>query len=292
MTAFVTYWDGAPFTHYEHLCINSFLDRGHSMEVASYGTLRNLPAGVRLLDAREFLPLDGLVQGLLDSSHYSKVSDILRYRLLADGTRTWVDVDVVLLKDDLPPGPSLFGMEDQHHANTAILRLDPHSALTARLIDETSGLDLEHVRGLPHGALSPVLLTRLVDELGLRANALARGVLYPIASRDLWRLFDPREREWCERAIADASTLHLWNEFLRRARLKERRPPRGSWLDRAMKDRGVASTGSVASLGWIRGPWRQQLPEPPPLSRCADLLARGRRVAGRLRRLLPRLLGR
>jgi hypothetical protein len=265
MSVFVTYWDGAPLSQYEQLCLRSFIQRGHSVELSTYHGVTGIPDGVTIRDARVHLPLDDDIALMLERQAYSKVSDILRYRLLDTAERTWVDVDIMLLAEELPTDLPLFGLEDDHHANTAVLRVVPDSALRDRLLSETHGLAVEDILSAEHGAYSPLLLTRLIDELGLRALALQPAILYPIASRDLWRLFDPEEREWCERSLSGAATLHLWNEFLRRADVKHRRPPRGSWLDRAMQAHGVPQHGEALRVPWVRGPWRQQLPEPPQI---------------------------
>lgn len=279
----MTYWDGAPLTHFEQLCLRSFLLRGHRVELASYGSPTNIPEGVELIDAREFLPCDATVTQLLDASAYSKISDVLRYRLLEDGARTWVDVDVMLLADDVPQSAPLFGLEDDHHVNTAVLRLGDPSGLTSRLLAETGDLDPEMTISAERSTWGPLLLTRLVDELDLRGRAQPVDVLYPIASRDLWRLFDPREVRWCEQALEGASTLHLWNEFLRRAALKDKRPARGSWLDRAMRGHGITTGGPRISVRWVRTEWRQQLPEPPQLTPRPTVRSILRRLARALR---------
>lgn len=284
MSTFVTYWDGAPLTHYERLCLRSFLVRGHTVELFSYLGVTGAPDGVTVRDARVFLPLDDDITMLLEQRAYSKISDILRYRLLDTPERTWVDVDIMLLADDAPADLPLFGLEDEHYTNTAVLRLASESELRHRLLSETSGLAVGDVLAAAHGAYSPLLLTRLVDDVGLRDLALPPEVLYPIASRDLWRLFDPKERAWCEDRLVGASTLHLWNEFLRRGDVKQRRPPRGSWLDRAMRAHDVHQDGETLHVGWVRGAWRQQLPEPPPL------FAPRRRLRSLPRRACRRLL--
>ena len=285
MTRFVTYWDGAPLTHYEQLCLRSFLARGHHVELASYGTPGNVPEDVEVIDACDFLPIDPTTAALLHVEAYSKISDILRYRLLADGTRTWIDVDVMLLADDVPTASPLFGLEDDHHVNTAILRLDRSSQLVERLLEETEGLDAEETVRAERSAWGPLLLTRLVDELGLRDRAQPIEVLYPVRSRDLWRLFDPSEIGWCDRTLEGASTLHLWNEFLRRAALKERRPARGSWLERAMRAHGVTPHGPRIAVRWVRADWRQQLPEPPLVVVRPTVRSILRRIVRAVRRL-------
>jgi hypothetical protein len=265
VTAFVTFWDGSPLTHFEMLCLASFLDRGHAVELYTY-TPFPLPArldGVLLKDAAEVLPRDAVVRAMLAKGQYSRVANLFRYRALGTPGRTWVDVDIYLLPSQLPPSEVLFGLEDDFYVNNAVLRLPPEHPLRVRLVQETSSLDPVSCTEGSHGTFGPRLLTDLVDELGLRSEAFKQTVLYPIASRDLWRLFDPRERTWCEMALETSSTLHLWNEFLRRADARGLRPARGSWLDRAMRRHGIEQPKLIASVKWVRGPLRQVLPDPP-----------------------------
>jgi len=266
VSTFVAYWDGAPLSAIEQLSLTSFVSRGHTVELYSYGTLSGVPDGVVRCDAASVLPRDGRTSALLDRRAYSKISDLLRYLLLVEPGRTWVDTDVILLADDVPSTSTLFGREDDVHVNGAILRLEPGSLLHRRLLEETAGLTAEELLSTPHGFPGPLLLTRVSEELDLKRLALQPEVLYPVASRDLWRLYDPRELAWCEQTLHGATTLHLWNEFLRRAELKDKRPPRGSWLDRSMRTHGVSMPSERIDVRWIRGPWRQMLPDPPPVA--------------------------
>jgi hypothetical protein len=293
MSTFVAYWDGGPLSAIEQLSLTSFVARGHAVELFSYGTPAGVPAGVTVRDAATVLPRDERTVALLERRAYSKISDLLRYLLLTEPGRTWVDVDVILLADDVPSTPTLFAREDDVHVNGAVLRLEPDSTLHRRLLEETVGLSAEELLSTPHGFPGPLLLTRVLDELDLKRLALPPEALYPVASRDLWRLYDPRERDWCDRTLRGATTLHLWNEFLRRADLKDKRPPRGSWLDRAMRTHGVTLPSAKVDLRWIRGPWRQMLPDPPPApAPRAPLRALPRRAARWLVRRLRTLLQR
>jgi len=265
MSEFVAYWDGGALSAYEQLSLLSFARRGHDVHLYGYSEPQGAPEGIILRDAAKVLPRDERTEALLEHRAFAKVSDLIRYSLLREPDRTWIDVDVILLQDDLPSGPSLFAREDAVHVNGAVLRLAPDSELLRRLLEETDGVPAETLLDADHGIIGPLLLTRVVGELGLNHLALPPAVLYPIASRDLWRMFDPHEVDWCNRALRGAASLHLWNEFIRRADLKGKRPPRGSWLHRAMCEYGVSMPRRGIDVKWIRGPWRQQLPEPPPL---------------------------
>jgi len=289
MSEFVAYWDGGALSAYEQLSLLSFARRGHDVHLYSYSEPAGVPSEIRLQDAADVLPRNGRTETLLRNGAYSKISDLLRYELLREAGRTWIDVDVILLQDDVPHGEMLFAREDAVHVNGAVLRLDPGSELLRRLLEETRVLSAETLLATAHGFPGPLLLTSVIQELELGHLALPPEALYPVPSRDLWRLFDPRETDWCWRTLKDASTLHLWNEFIRRADLKGKRPPRGSWLDRSMREYGVEQPWRVADARWIRGPWRQQLPEPPPVAARPTLRSVARKAARWARSGLRRL---
>ncbi len=293
MSEFVAYWDGGELSAYEQLSLLSFTRRGHSVHLYSYSEPKGVPEGVILRDAADVLPPDERIRTLLERRAFPKLSDLLRYGLLREPDRTWIDVDVILLQDDLPVGPVLFAREDATYVNSAVLRLAPDSDLLERLLKETANVTAEALLTANHGIIGPLLLTRLVEELGLDHLALPPDIIYPIASRDLWRLFDPREVGWCDRTLQGAATLHLWNEFLRRAALKGKRPPRRSWLHRSMCEYGVAMPRRGIAVRWVRGAWRQQLPEPPaPPAPGPGQTVRAflRRVARRARSVLRTLV--
>ncbi len=289
MSEFVAYWDGGALSAYEQLSLLSFARRGHGVRLYSYSEPAGVPSEIHLHDAAEVLPRDERTETLLHNGAYSKVSDLLRLELLRDSRQTWVDVDVVLLREDVPTAPTLLAREDSIHVNTAVLRFETGSPILRRLLEETRGLSAETLLATAHGFPGPLLLTSVIQELELGHLALPPEALYPVASRDLWRLFDPRETDWCWRTLKDASTLHLWNEFIRRADLKGKRPPRGSWLDRSMREYGVKQPWRVADARWIRGPWRQQLPEPPPVAARPTLRSVARKAARWARSGLRRL---
>jgi hypothetical protein len=288
MTIMVTFWAGGDLSHFEQLCLRSFLSKGHEVELYSYERPRGSPTGVTHREAAEFLPLDDVVRELLRLGLFARVSDILRYRLLAQPSRTWVDVDVHLVSEDLPAGEILFGHEDEHYIANGVLRLQPDSELRQRLVEATSRLDVATAASGDHGAFGPLLLTRLVDELMMRDFAVPPRTLYPIPSRDVWRLFDPQQRKWVQEALEGSAAFHLWNDFLRRARLRSVRPPRGSWLDRAMRSEGIAVPSESVDLAWIRGPWRQELPDPPQPSSPRQPHVSPRKVARRMKRFALR----
>lgn len=232
MSEVVTFWTGSPLSRYEQLSLASFARRNHAVKIYTYEPELITPNGVELRDANEILPLSGLAADLIERGAFALLSDVIRYRLLRAGLmeRTWVDTDIVLLSDDLPAGEYLFAWEGPKMVNSAVLRAPSESVLLNRLLGAVAGLDAHDAVAAPWGSFGPKLLTRFVDELGLKSHALFPHTLYPIHYSQVWRLFDPASRDWCLSVTHQASALHLWNEFIRRAGLRDRRPPDESFL--------------------------------------------------------------
>src|SRR4051794_2405253 len=92
---FQSFWWG-PLSPYERLCLNSFIDRGHTFDLYTYDPNLAVPAGVQLLDAA----------AILDQSEFfvydnepgrgspSAFANLFRYKLLRDKGGWWVDTDV------------------------------------------------------------------------------------------------------------------------------------------------------------------------------------------------------
>lgn len=250
----VAFWVGGPLTHYEHLSLRSFAAREYPVNLYTYEPDLDPPLGVTLQDARDVLPLAGLAEALIERRAFALLSDIIRYRLLASGPtgRTWIDADVVLLADRLPDEPYLFAWQDPALINGAVLRIPSGSPLLTGLLDAVDGLDADEAVAAGWGTFGPQLITRMAAEHGLSARAQLPGSLYPIYYRQTWRMFDPGSAEWCARATDGAFAIHLWNEIIRRAGLREVRPPDGSFLAQLFARNGIDAPATSVSRRDLR----------------------------------------
>jgi hypothetical protein len=197
-----------------------------------------VPPGCELRDARRILDPSEVY---LDQSpeHFGTVSgfaNLFRYALLHELGGWWADTDVVCLARDIPETTYVFAAHDGTIQN-AIIRLPAGSDLTAVALRRARDAG----KARPFGGTGPVLLTEVVQELGLGEHAWNEERLYPVAWKDALAVFDPDQAQQVARKAAKASFLHLWNEVLRvHGILKTVRPPSGSFLGELYNRYGVA----------------------------------------------------
>jgi SAM-dependent methyltransferase len=91
----------------------------------------------------------------------------------------------------------------------------------------------EHGSDFEWGTTGPGLLTAVIDELGLGDAGWRRAELYPWGAREALAVLDRTQTARLEQLAERSMFCHFWNELLRMYSVdKNRRPPRGSFLDR------------------------------------------------------------
>ncbi len=261
MTHFVTFWSGTQLSAYEVLCLNSFVNRGHSIDLYTYDENLRVPAGVVRNGAENVLPKEGFAERLMSLGKLPLLANVIRYRLLSLREGTWIDADLVLLADDLPRHPYLFARQDKRYINNALLRAPRDSELLRRLVDFTEGLDADDAARIvdqKFGTYGPHLLTQTVRELNLESHALSAPQIYPLHWKNSPKMFSPRHKTWCEGQVKNALTLHLWNSLRARAHLSELLPPPGSFIHALMEQHGVLEPGRHMSRQQVRK-WQRNL---------------------------------
>lgn len=263
---------------YEHLCLSTFVRAGVRVQVFTYDEALDVPDGTVRIDGRDVLDSAAVFENPQQRGSFAAFSNVFRYQLLQMQDTTWIDTDVMLVGPGLPDRPYLMGYEDERYVNGAVLAAPRDSPFLAYLAREAAAIDPAKVRW---GQLGPRLITRAVEALGLQGQVLPMEVLYPIAGPDVWRLFDPQSTDEVRGRIDGASTVHLWNEVIRRAgRVKGARPPRGSYLDEEFRALGVdPGPGEQLDLHWARTTWPSQIAAARSLR--GRITSRVRRLAGR-----------
>lgn len=224
-----TFWHGDSIGPYQLLCLKSFADYGHHIEVFTYSSDLQAPDWLAIRRADEILPADEAVVTLPQSGQVAVHADLFRYALLEKLGGWWIEPDVMLMKPDLPSGdvfagtPNLFGQ-----VPTAVLRFPPqHPAMKEALVRTTAfGKAVENWSraGAP-------LLTELLAGGHLRQN-VASEPLGPITWLSVPDLFDPAKADELTGACAGARFLHLQGDVWRRAGVPQcLGPPAGSLLD-------------------------------------------------------------
>jgi hypothetical protein len=239
---------------YQLLCLRSFVDRGHQVEVFTYDSQLHLPGWIERRNAAEILPKDKILRPM--GERFAIHAKLFRYALLAMRGGWWIDPDVILLNHDLPKGevfvagPDAFGL-----ASTGLLRFPRGHRLVKMAMDQTLAFG-EAIAGWE--ASGAALLTDLVKQDGLAPDFRSRPPLGPVSWFEVPALFDPSQREKLEALCRGADILQLHDDVWRRSGLPQRLgPPRGSFLDRLFERHDI-DAGFVDHLQfdevsrWIR----------------------------------------
>jgi hypothetical protein len=251
-----TFWSFAPTTYIERLCLKSMLAAGHAVDLFTYDRNAILPEGVTVRDAVDIMPRDQVI--LHKNGSPALFSDMFRCEGLRRQLGTWIDADVILLRNISDLGAEIFGWQDDRNINGAILRLPPDSpylTYVSRLVSARVPLPSHWPRRkklkqllracvgrhrrlgqLDWGSIGPIALTIFARENDRLRVAQPSDVFYPIHWRDAAALFDPVVHIE-DRFTTRTRAVHLWNFHIRD--LKTRPPPPGSFIARMCERYGV-----------------------------------------------------
>jgi mannosyltransferase OCH1-like enzyme len=233
-----TFWHGHAIGSYQLLCLRSFADRGHEVQVFTYDGDLHLPGWIERRNAAEILPKEQVLRRL-EGGRIAINANLFRYALLHQRGGWWVDPDIVLLKPDLPAEKLFFAGQDIFRCtSTGVLKFPKgHPVMKAAL--ETA---LSFQEAVPQWELAgPALLTDLILRNGLGSEFRRRGPLGPVSWFDVPDLFDPGKCAAIESLCESADFLRLHDEVWRRAGVPHRLgPPEGSALDHLLQKHDFA----------------------------------------------------
>lgn len=227
------FWHGRDFTRLEVLSCLSWMSLGHHVALHCYDTIHNVPRGVTRHDAGDTLPRATLFVHK-ERGSIAPFANLFRYSILADHDVIWSDTDIIALREP-PQKRYLFGWQDHDLINNAVLAYPNHSPLAEALLDialhphrlrrgDTPRRALQKLRRTAQGAdpgnifwgeTGPTALTTQLRRLGLQDHACDVTTFYPVHYNQWERIFLPITEDPCY-LINSSSTLHLWQEKLRR----------------------------------------------------------------------------
>ena len=164
-------------------------------------------------------------------------SDWFRYRLLKERGGIWADTDVVCLAPLLYPQAEIFGWQDAHVINNAVLGLPAAHALAVWLANccedpnqllpyDKSSVRLRKLRrryfagnrraGVRWGEYGPKGLTQAAQHLGYVEKALPATHFYPVRCEN-WRAIFESSPEGRLPWTVDSRAVHLWQQMMRSA---------------------------------------------------------------------------
>jgi hypothetical protein len=223
-----TFWHGEAISPYQLLCLRSFVDRGHRVEVFTYGP-SYLPGWLEHRNAAEIVPEENVLRSV--GGFLAIDDDLFRYAVLNQRGGWWIDPDVLLLKPDLPAtdiffaGPDAFGW-----TSTALLKFPKgHKVVRQGMETALAAIDTDAAPVSSGAALLTELILRS-DELG--RDFQSREPLGPVSWYDVPVLFDPKRRKELQWLCESEQVLHLHADVWLRSGVPQRlAPPEGSLLD-------------------------------------------------------------
>lgn len=245
-----TVWIGDQLGPLHRGCIRSFLKQGHRVLLHAWGRPRDVPDGVELVDAENFMARSEIISHKQTGS-FALASDIYRYRILKKGFGLYVDCDVYCLRP-FYDSDFIFGWESNFTINGAVLCIPKDNAILNELIEASSDsyfipwwfgsrkrqkLKIRkalgwpvHVSRLQWGVLGPQLLTYLIKKHNLTGFAKPIDTFYPISYHNTDLLFDPA-LTWNDVTTSRTLGVHLGASLL-----KNRDIIHGSLLDRVINE--------------------------------------------------------
>jgi len=238
-----TLWIGKELGPVHTACLRSMMRQGHEVVLHSYGAPHDLPAGVKLFDANKLMSESEIFRHK-ETGSLTLASDRYRYRILREGMGPYVDCDVYFLKP-LPDREYILGWQTDVEINNAVLGAPYDSDLVKGLLSASNDqyfippwinnkkqakLRLrkkvgfpKHVSEQPWGTIGPILLTHLVNELGLNSSVQDSDIFYPLSWDQLNLLYVDGL------TIYDLSTprtvgVHLYNSALKMENIKPGTP--------------------------------------------------------------------
>ncbi len=228
-------WIGDSLSPIEQLALSSFIHHGHSVELFTYGKVRNIPSGVTLRNGEEILAKKKIFMYNKRPS-YAAFANWFRYVMLYKEGGVWIDTDVVCLQPFNFQQAIFFGNEQHDKINNAVIGALPNMEIFDFLANQAANpnqflpfdtirdkrrkLVRKFLRGnkrgdLKWGETGPIGLTRAINHYNLMENVLPITAFYPIHSSCWTTIFDETYSD-PSRYFPDSYAIHLWNEMMRR----------------------------------------------------------------------------
>lgn len=223
-----TFWHGTAMGPYQLMCLRSFVDRGHRVEVFSYNSDLRLPDWIEVKSAESIMGRERILRSLSENGPVAIHANLFRYALLHQLGGWWIDPDTLLLTPDLPQddvfiaGPDIFGRPP-----TGALKFFAGHPMLADAIARTEALG-DSLEGWERSGAT--LMGTLLDihQFGDFRNSQSLG---PLSWFDVPDLFDPACSEELNRKCNDFRFFQIHDEVWRRAGVPHNlAPPEGSFL--------------------------------------------------------------
>lgn len=212
---YASLWVGKKLSWVEWMCLSSFHAAGQSFELFVYDSEIEVPQGIKVRDARTIVAEEEVFENPAKPGSYALFSNYFRYRLLQQTEMVWVDADIIFLRPPMPRNAFIVGLEEPGKVNNAVLSIPRNHEMLQFLVEQSKARIGRAHEGW--GITGPRLLTEAIDKFSLWNVVAPADVYYPIHYYEVDKLFDPAAADLVSKKAMQASTIHLWNEYLRSA---------------------------------------------------------------------------
>jgi mannosyltransferase OCH1-like enzyme len=205
-----SFWYGNTISTMERLCISSFLQNGHTVDIYTYEEIRDLPLGTNQLDANLILPKTNIFYD--NSGGIAAFSDWFRYKMLYEKGGWWIDLDVICLKP--------FSIIDDYCFATENFSSNYETGITCCVIKsqayaEFLKLILERIETVSHnniewGTFGPGLIHAVLQEFDSAQYIMPVNAFCPVDWTEMTSIVR-EERDLPSNAFA----IHMWNNLWR-----------------------------------------------------------------------------
>ena len=231
VNCFNMFFHGQSLTLLEWICMQSFVEHGHRLQLHSYEPIE-VPTGVEVVDAGNTIPYDDFF--IFDNSP-SAFTNMFRYKLLLECGGWWVDTDVLCLTEDIPPCTYAWSYQDPEQINGAVLKFPQGDSVCKILLDKSK----ERSTSLSAwGQLGPALLTEVLAEFHPRGHFGSPEKFYPTHWLEAHICWTKGMCDFVESRVKNAVFLHFWNSVLTRMGITlANRAPSDSFFERLQFNR-------------------------------------------------------
>lgn len=227
-----TFWHGDSLGPYQLMGPRSFVDFGHRIELFTYDSDIAVPDWIVRRDANEIWETAHVMsyQKDLGRGSFALHANLFRYVMLHKLGGWWIDLDMVLLRPELPTEEIYFPIEssDPLRATFSVLKFPAGHPALAEAVDRCVAVGEDPL----YGETGPDLFTEMVVKHGLQRFGQPLHAAYPISALEVPALFDPDQCDKLQERCSGSCFVHLFNETWRRAGIpRYLGPPEGSFID-------------------------------------------------------------
>ncbi|MEM6657199.1 MAG: hypothetical protein AAF625_03865 [Pseudomonadota bacterium] len=281
------FWFGSDLSWLERLCIQSFLDNGHPFVLYVADRINGVPHGVETRPAADIFWPPPFDLRAADRQRVAVFSDLFRLRVFQKTGFIWADLDAYCVRPFQFDSDFVFGASAQGTYLTGVLRLPDTSPTLAHMLDfVTSANPTQPWRGsrlrrdnqrriasgdhwgiedLPWGCSGPKALDFFLRQTGEDTHALPACTLYPLDSKNIWKLHDPYvQTSDIERETV--RSVHIFGHQKKRIATEMSGVPiPGSYLERLCQRHGVdPAANPIRPLTWMSPDRRSDQSRPSP----------------------------